>query len=193
MRIYIASSWRNPYQPGIVEALRSKGHEVYDFRNPRPGDRGFHWSEIDPDYKNWQPAEYRAALAHPMAETGFKSDFDAMKWAEVFVGVAPFGRSTSLEMGWAAGAGKATILYLPEMLGEAELMVKMCDTICVNPEELLDALRKYAPPKTERQAIPFECNLCWDSPCPMSAPNRRFLPKMCPWAPEPTECEWKEV
>ena len=28
MRIYVASSWRNPYQPAAVAALRSLGHEV---------------------------------------------------------------------------------------------------------------------------------------------------------------------
>jgi len=118
MRIYVASSWKNPYQSSVVEALRSKGHEVYDFRNPRPGDRGFHWSEIDPEWKTWTARQYREALRHPLAVNGFQSDFDAMKWADILIGVAPFGRSTSLEMGWAAGAGKPTILYLPEPLGE---------------------------------------------------------------------------
>ena len=38
MKIYVASSWRNLLQPGIVLALRRCGHEVYDFRNPAPGD-----------------------------------------------------------------------------------------------------------------------------------------------------------
>lgn len=46
--IYVASSWRNPYQPVVVGELRFMGHEVYDFRNPEPGSHGFHWSEIDP-------------------------------------------------------------------------------------------------------------------------------------------------
>jgi hypothetical protein len=48
-RIYVASSWRNDVQPVAVEMFRQLGHEVYDFRNPRPGDNGFHWSDIDPD------------------------------------------------------------------------------------------------------------------------------------------------
>lgn len=47
MRIYVASSWRNKIQPSVVVALREAGHEVYDFRNPREGDTGFHWSDID--------------------------------------------------------------------------------------------------------------------------------------------------
>jgi len=51
MSIYVASSWRNTHQPSVVAALREAGHDVYDFRNPRPGDHGFHWSMIDPDWK----------------------------------------------------------------------------------------------------------------------------------------------
>ena len=36
-RIYVASSWRNPYYPDVVEALWASGHEVYDFRGPGMG------------------------------------------------------------------------------------------------------------------------------------------------------------
>lgn len=43
-KIYVASSWRNPYQPEVVAALRKAGHQVYDFRNPEdnPGGRSAH-------------------------------------------------------------------------------------------------------------------------------------------------------
>jgi hypothetical protein len=136
MKIYVASSWRNDIQPKVVDALRKAGHAVYDFKNPREGDKGFHWSEIDPDWKQWTPEKYRECLKHPIAEAGYKSDFDAMGWADVFVGVQPFGRSASLEMGWAAGAGKKTILLLEN--GEPELMVKILDHICCSIEEVIE-------------------------------------------------------
>lgn len=42
MKIYVASSWRNNRQPDVVKFLRDLGHEVYDFKNPKPGDDGFH-------------------------------------------------------------------------------------------------------------------------------------------------------
>lgn len=139
MKIYVASSWRNTRQPLIVTILRSSGHEVYDFRNPKPNDTGFHWAEINHSYQNWSPSELRKALKHPIAEAGFKSDFNAMHWADCFVGVMPFGRSASLEMGWAAGAGKKTILLLDE--SEPELMIKMLDHLCININEMLEALK----------------------------------------------------
>lgn len=138
-KIYVASSWRNTLQPMVVADLKKSGHQVYDFRNPTEGDNGFHWREIDDDWENWTPEKYRDCLKHPVAESGFKSDMDAMKWANIFVGVQPFGRSASLEMGWAAGNGKKTILLLSN--GEPELMVKMLDHICCDLTEVDKAIK----------------------------------------------------
>jgi hypothetical protein len=36
-KVYVASSWRNIYQPSVVEQLRADGHEVYVFRNSDVG------------------------------------------------------------------------------------------------------------------------------------------------------------
>ena len=58
MKIYVASSWRNPEQPEVVTALRSLSYEVYDFRNPGDGKSGFGWREIDPNWLNWTPERW---------------------------------------------------------------------------------------------------------------------------------------
>jgi len=137
MKIYVASSWRNLAQPGIVAALRALGHEVYDFKNPKPGDNGFHWSAIDGDWKQWTPNAYRRSLANPIAESGFTSDFDAMKWADSCVLVLPCGRSAHIEMGWCVGAGKRTCILMMDQQ-EPELMYKMVDCIATSMDELFD-------------------------------------------------------
>lgn len=139
MKVYVSSSWRNPYQHGVVDALRLDGHEVYDFRNPAPGNKGFHWSEIDAEWQAWTPDQFRAALLHPIAEAGFKTDFEAMQWAEAFVLVLPCGRSAHLELGWAAGAGKLTIVYCP-VQQEPELMTKLAEHFCVSLREVSTVL-----------------------------------------------------
>jgi len=139
MKIYVARSWRNNIQPEVVVCLRIAGYEVYDFKKPMTSHAGFHWSDIDDNWKNWTPEKYREFLNDPIAEEGYASDYRAMEWAEIFVGVQPFGRSASLEMGWAAGQGKKTILLLEN--GEPELMVKMLDHICVNMGEVLTVLK----------------------------------------------------
>lgn len=133
-RIYVASSWRNDSQNAVVEALRHDGHQVYDFKNPRPNDTGFAWSEIDPNWQTWTAAQYVAALDHPIAKRGFASDFNAMKWADTFLLVLPCGRSAHLELGWAAGQGKQTLILTRDGQ-EPELMARMCDHICTTLDE----------------------------------------------------------
>ena len=84
-RIYVASSWRNPYFPEVVTRLREAGHEVYDFRNPPHGGAGFHWTDVDPDAPNWTYAQYAEGLHHPLAERQFQADIDALTWADTCV------------------------------------------------------------------------------------------------------------
>lgn len=126
MKIYVASSWRNEIQNAVVNILRMNGHEVYDFKNPREGDIGFSWSEIDEQWQGWTPAAFRFALEDPIAKSGFKSDFDAMEWADACVLVLPCGRSAHLEAGWFVGRGKPLIIYVPNDIQiEPELMYLM--------------------------------------------------------------------
>jgi hypothetical protein len=135
MKIYVASSWRNARQPTVVDALRGAGHEVYDFRNPRDGDAGFHWREIHPDWKGWSPGQFREALGHPIARAGFASDFGAMAWADAGVLVMPCGRSAHLEAGYFVGAGKPLYILLSD--GEPELMYAMATATCLDLDELV--------------------------------------------------------
>lgn len=134
-RIYVASSWRNDTQPAVVQRLREEGHEVYDFRRPRPGNNGFHWSEIDPGWQQWSLDAYREALQHPVAEYGFLSDWDAMTWADACVLVLPCGRSAHIEAGYFVGAGKKLVILLAP--GEPELMYKMATHICSSIDEVV--------------------------------------------------------
>lgn len=144
-RVYVASSWRNALQPSVVERLRAEGHEVYDFRNPRPGDHGFAWSDIDPDWQQWSAPEFRAALLHPVAQAGFTSDMDALRWADTCLLVLPCGRSAHLELGFAVGAGKRTIVLLSGT-NEPELMYCMCDVLATTLDEAVSALERSAVP-----------------------------------------------
>ena len=136
MKVYVASSWRNKYQPDVVALLRENGHEVYDFRNP---EAAFKWDDIDPGYESWTTIQYMEALENPLAAAGFERDFSAMEWADAFVLVMPCGRSAHLEAGWAIGAGKPTFIYIPEE-SEPELMYKMASAIVSTTEKLVDLL-----------------------------------------------------
>lgn len=158
--IYVASSWRNPYQQDVVSFLRDHGHEVYDFRSPTIEDPKFHWSEIDKDWKWWHPERFVEGLNHPLAVAGFHSDFSAMEASDTCVLVLPSGRSSHLEAGWFVGHEKRLFILLNEGghtyssqpcsacndldgchgVFEPELMYKMASGIFCSLDRLLENL-----------------------------------------------------
>lgn len=138
-RIYVASSWRNPHQPAVVLALRDAGHEVYDFRNPAPGNTGFSWSDVDPEWKAWTPEQMVEALHHPIAEEGFNLDMSNLMAADATVLVMPCGRSAHLEAGYACGAGQ-TVIILQTESAEPELMYAMADAVVHSLPDVLSLL-----------------------------------------------------
>lgn len=151
-KIYLASSWRNTYQPQVLSALRAAGHEVYDFRNPVPGNSGFSWKSIDPNWQDWFPEQLKTALKHPLAVEGHNYDHAALEWCTACVLLLPSGNSAHLEAGWCAGKGKPTAVYAPT-IKDADLMYKSFervpaslgyDTFCLKFDELLEFLNKSA-------------------------------------------------
>lgn len=153
MKIYVASSWRNEYQPYVVKLLRHDGHEVYDFKDSE----GFRWSEVDPDWQRW-PSDvslYPRGLDHPCARRGFNRDMEALRWCDLCVMVMPCGPSASMEAGWAKGAGKPVIVYAPE-IREPDLMVKMFDEITMHVEIVRAFVWNHADNGAARAAIALE-------------------------------------
>ena len=140
-KIYVASSWRCEHQQKVVTALRKEGYDVYDFRNPAPGNNGFHWSDIDQEWKGWDPNEFRMALKHKVAVDGYLRDFDALAEADATVLVMPCGRSAHLELGYAAGADQITGVLLTGPC-EPELMYRLADFISVGIDELVSELKR---------------------------------------------------
>lgn len=136
--VYVASSWRNDYQPAVVALLRGMGFNTYDFKNP-PGSTGFAWSSIDEDWEDWDTVDFIKALQHPKADAGFNSDFQGLAAADLCVLVLPCGRSAHIEAGWLAGQGKNVIVYSP-IPQEPELMYKLCYCVCADIKGLYNVL-----------------------------------------------------
>ena len=148
MKIYVASSWRNNYQPEVVKALREDGHEVYDFKDAD----GFHWTEVDEAWQEWPKdiPKYLAGLDHPCAMRGFNRDMSNLIACEACVYVMPCGVSASLEAGWACGSGRLVIVYVPG-LREPDLMVKMAHLITDKLEDVRERLLEYQQAKEGRK------------------------------------------
>lgn len=145
--VYVASSWRCPRQPEVIEAIRGAGIDCYDFRNP-PGGAGFGWEQIgsrrtaeDAARGILEPVDdYLEMVRHPRAVEGFEADFAAMKRADAFVLVLPCGKSAHLELGWAVGAGRKTAILLEDPI-EPELMYRMVSKLARTELEVVEWLK----------------------------------------------------
>lgn len=141
MKVYVASSWRNPRQQDVVVRLRSAGHEVYDFRNPAPGDHGFGWRQCATLEQIKDARAFRdEVLTHPVARAAFRKDMSALAAADATVLLLPCGRSAHLELGFATGAGQRTLVLLDNPMSEPELMYLMNSEICVSLDEVVEKL-----------------------------------------------------
>jgi nucleoside 2-deoxyribosyltransferase len=136
LKIYVASSWKNPFYTQVVERLRAQGYDAYDFRAD-----GFGWHEIDENWRMWTPAQMLDAHHHPRAVQHYKHDMAALAGADVVVAVLPFGLSAGMELGYAVGAGKHTVVYAPA-IREADLMLKMADAVTTDFEVVLAFLAR---------------------------------------------------
>lgn len=140
--VYVASSWSNALQQGVVHTLRAAGIGCYDFKHP-PGGTGFGWEEVMRGYRpgggEVVPSVFLDALSHPRAVEGFAADFAALQRSDAVVLVLPCGRSAHLELGWAVGAGKRTAILLahPDQPMVPELMYRMVDHIAPTLFDLL--------------------------------------------------------
>lgn len=144
--LYIASSWRNKHYGfalkmarGAAASAGAEGPEFgcYDFRD---ANGYFKWEQIDSNWENWSTEEYIKAIHHSEAERGWNNDFGAMERATAMLLVAPCGRSAHLELGWAAGRGIPTAIYMPEKQ-EPELMYRMVNVILTEPHDVIHWVR----------------------------------------------------
>lgn len=146
-RIYLASSWRNPYYFDVLAKLRAAGHEVYDFRNPAPGNKGFAWRDCGGQAAEEGPGSgantipsYLEAIRSERATEGFRFDKNALDWCDTCVLALPCGRSAHLELGYAAGQGKDTFVLLHEDKFEPELMYLLNTGIYADVDALVSRL-----------------------------------------------------
>lgn len=144
-KIYLASSWRNQQQPLAVQMLRDAGHEVYDFRHPKPEDTGFSWGDIAAGWLDWTPEEFIVGLEHPIAKAGYESDYNALRDCDACILLLPCGRSAHLEAGWAMGRSIPTIIVLSPEKFEPELMYHFADKVVASIDDMLPALAELRP------------------------------------------------
>lgn len=141
-RIYVASSWKNLFQPQAVEALRKEGYEVFDFRHPAPGNDGFQWRNTIPGFnpESCSVEQFEEVLQHPVARRGAGLDCAALNMCDACVLVLPCGNSSHLELGHAIGSGKLGVIWAPTPF-KADLMYALAHYMHSDLDNVLDYLR----------------------------------------------------
>ena len=129
LKIYVASSWRNLWQPQVVKELRAAGFEVFDYKHSVEGEEGFIFTDVDRRWKDWGCDEWiDHALNTTMVIDGFKVDYEALIGCDVLVMVTPCGASANLEMGVVHGKGKPVLILYDDLKPkEPELMHLIAD------------------------------------------------------------------
>lgn len=142
-KLYVASSWRNEEYDSLLVSLWIAGHEVYDWRDPA---HAFSWSDVDENWRDWTPRQYRRALQSPLATKGYTNDLNGMNWCDTGVLLLPCGKSAHLEAGFLAATGRTVHVLLPSSglwaggHSDIELMYRLLGPIHLNLSELLEAL-----------------------------------------------------
>lgn len=138
MKIYVASSWRNPYFETVFGRIKTKFPHTYNFK-----ESGFHWSTVIG--KGWPESDietFKQGLRHPIAEQRFIRDSTALEAASATILVLPCGRSAHLELGIAVAKKQFTAVYSYAQF-EPELMYNYIDLITNDMEELIESLEEY--------------------------------------------------
>lgn len=138
MNIYVASSWQNPYYEKTCNQLREAGFFVYDFKNK---DTAFSWEEVDLQ-KYCTLKELMIALQKAKPVKAFTSDLKALREADAVLLLTPSGRSSHLELGYAIGLNKPSVILIKENFFEPDLVYKMADLITDNLVDAVNFLKR---------------------------------------------------
>lgn len=158
-RIYVSSSWRNELQPTLVALLREHGHKVYDFRHPEGRNDRNVWEGVTASlhlgtaYQQGilTAGDYDRMLMETTVKERFLDHFNAMNDADTCILLLPCGRSSHVEAGYMAGAGKRVFVYDTSHHVTPELMYLTFDGYFHEEEDLLKALD---------EPIPGVCRVC---------------------------------
>lgn len=146
VRVYIASSWRNPIYDSMREYLTACDFEVYDFKNE---ETAFRWEDVDPDWDRIgddivNHVRFETLMSNPAVKKAYNADFEALRHSDIVILLLPAGRSAHLEAGWAVGHGKVVIVYVYGRMNPVEVMYAMLGKVFDDLEDLLawlDAFR----------------------------------------------------
>lgn len=138
--IYLIGALKNKRIPEIGNLLRGKGYDVMD-EWFTPGEHAdTNWQE----YEKKRGRTYKEALQGRAAQNIFLFDRSYIDHSDIAVLVTPCGKSGMLEIGYARGREKHTIIFLDGAEPDRyDIMPNLVDVVCKTENELLEELKRY--------------------------------------------------
>lgn len=134
--LYLAGSLCNPRVPEIANHLRRVGHQVFDDWYAAGEYADAYWQT----YELHRQHTYEQALHGWAAEHVYQYDLTHLKRADALVLIAPAGKSSHLELGWAIGAGKPGYIFFDKVPERWDVMVKFATQVFFRLEDLLGGI-----------------------------------------------------
>jgi hypothetical protein len=144
MKVYLASSWGNPGLDVAIPMLQGAGHEVYDFRNAATA---FDWEQIyasaahAPIRSNLEAKALLRVLQHPRVLRAYALDRAKLAWCDALVMLQPCGVSAGIELGFAAGLARRTVVVLANGQ-KPDTMLNVAECVCTSVEDAIAWLEK---------------------------------------------------
>jgi len=149
--LFVSGSLRNSRVPGIAQALRGIGYEVFDDWHAAGPRADEHWQS----YEEMRGHSYAEALGGWAAKHTYDFDLYHLKRADAGVLVLPAGKSAHLEFGYLIGQGKKGYVLFDESSPNADgfrwdVMYQFAAGVFFSLEEMLGALDERQLPLDER-------------------------------------------
>jgi len=119
MKIYISSSWKNRTLVRIIaKKIRTKGHEVYDFTDPKCRSTPEIPPEQFPEQFDPEKHEYKQYLDRPEWRNAVEENRRAIEQCDVIVLLLPCGIDATADWAYGLGLGKKSCVVGAPKAGE---------------------------------------------------------------------------
>ena len=138
--VYLIGALKNTRIPLIGNTLRADGYDVMDeWWTPGEG-ADTHWQW----YEHIRGRNYVEALRGRSATNNYSFDRAYLDLCDIAVAVLPAGKSAMLELGYAKGRGKRSVLFLDGYDPDRyDIMPGLADVVYRTETELVEGLHAY--------------------------------------------------
>lgn len=141
--IYVATSWKNVYHATATTALKQQDFKIYDFKNPTPGNHGFHWRDLEPRFNpdSCTLDEFNQVIEHPIVRHAAALDLAGLMTCDACLMILPCGSSAHLELGYMTGQRKPGVIWAPEPF-KVDLMYTLANYMNDHLEKCIQQLKR---------------------------------------------------